>query len=504
MPVKRIHLEKGKGTALEQVLVSGFASSGTHGFCGGRGACGRCKVRFLSGAPLPSASDRRFFAPQELREGYRLACTARPAADCDIELCFAAGPEAEIVTRYEAEAAGKGQFVRTDRAERTEHTEPADVPPGQFCAVDLGTTTVVMQLVDRRSGEVLNTQAFQNPQRLYGTDVLSRISAAGSGRAAALQTCLETRLETGLRAMEAAGGQPDMVIVAGNTAMGHLLLGYPVDTLGKAPFQPYHIGSTFFRIAGYPAIFLPGISAFVGADIVSGLYACGMAEQEAFTLFIDLGTNGEMAAGSRERIVCSAAAAGCAFEGGGAQAMGTDITAMAFGLLQDGIMDETGLLREPWFHSGYRAQGNMLLRQQDIRDLQMAKSAICAGVSILLDETDGWERLQRVYLAGGFGYYLDVDKAAGIGLIPAALQGRCRAVGNASLAGAIRYGRYAASLPESVSGGAQTPGQENGRRAERAKLERIIAVSEPVNLAEHPAFADRYIDAMAFRKMETI
>ena len=484
--MKRIHLEKGRGTALEQVLLSGFAPSGTHGFCGGRGACGRCRVRFLSGAPLPSASDRRFFTPQELREGYRLACTARPAADCDIELCFAAGPEAEIVTRYEAEA------------------EPANVPPGQFCAVDLGTTTVVMQLVDRRSGEVLNTQAFQNPQRLYGTDVLSRISAAGSGRAEALQRCLETGLETGLRAMEAAGGQPDMVIVAGNTAMGHLLLGYPVDTLGKAPFAPYHIGSTFFRIAGYPAVFLPGISAFVGADIVSGLYACGMAEQEAFTLFIDLGTNGEMAAGSRERIVCSAAAAGCAFEGGGAQAMGTDITAMAFGLLRDGIMDETGLLREPWFGSGYRAQGNILLRQQDIRDLQMAKAAICAGVSILLDETDGWERLQRVYLAGGFGYYLDVDKAAGIGLIPAVLQGRCRAVGNASLAGAVRYGRYAAALPESVSGSAQTPEQEDRRRAERAKLEHIIAVSEPVNLAEHPAFADRYINAMAFRKMETI
>ncbi len=501
--MKRFYLEKGRGTALEQVAAS--ARAGAHGFCGGRGVCGRCRVRFASGAPLPSAADRRFFSPQELREGYRLACTARPVSDCDIELCFAAEPAAEIVTVHEAEAADAERTARQGRAEPPENTAPADIPPGQFCAVDLGTTTVVMQLVDRRSGAVLDTQAFRNPQRIYGTDVLSRISAAESGRAAELQKCMEDALADGLRAMEAAGGQPDTVVVSGNTAMGHLLLGYPVDTLGKAPFQPYHIGGTRFSVAGYPAVFLPGISAFVGADIVSGLYACGMAADDAFTLFIDLGTNGEMAAGNRERIVCSAAAAGCAFEGGGAQAVGTDITAAAFDLLQSGVMDETGLLREPWFDSGCRVQGNLLLRQQDIRSLQMAKAAICAGVSILLDETDGWERLERVYLAGGFGYYLDVDKAAGIGLIPAALQGRCRAVGNASLAGAVRYGRYAAPLPGSgMCAGAQTKERQESRRAEREKLAHIIAVSEPVNLAEHPAFESRYIDAMAFRKMETL
>ena len=87
MSVKRFYLEKGRGTALEQVAAS--ARAGAHGFCGGRGVCGRCRVRFASGAPLPSAADRRFFSPQELREGYRLACTARPVSDCDIELCFA-------------------------------------------------------------------------------------------------------------------------------------------------------------------------------------------------------------------------------------------------------------------------------------------------------------------------------------------------------------------------------------------------------------------------------
>jgi len=416
-------------------------------------------VRFLADAPPPSFADRKFFAPDALRAGYRLACTARPATDCTVEVCFEEETETEVVTWSGLEA---GQI----------HARGGPL----FCAVDLGTTTVGMQLVEQGTGAVLASCGFGNPQRAYGVDVLSRITAAEEGRAGALREAIVLGLEEGIRKLE-RHGQPEKIVIAGNTTMGHLLLGYPAGGLGRAPFTPWHIGSTHFWLGGYPAVFLPGVSAFVGADIVAGIYACGMAREEELSLFIDLGTNGEMAMGNRERILCTATAAGCAFEGSvSAGGLGSDMTAVAFDMLQRGIMDETGLLSEPWFTEGYRT-GNMTVCQQDIRNLQMAKAAICQGARVLLDRAGGAGRLSHVYLAGGFGYYLDVDKAVGIGLIPAPLRGKCRAVGNASLAGAVRYGR-----------------EEDAQE----ELEHIVAISKSINLAKEPAFGEGYIDAMTF------
>lgn len=457
-----LHFHKDEGSLFDQILASLKSEYGKIGFCGGRGACGKCRVRFPADAPLPSFADRRYFSPQQLREGYRLACTAKPVSDCEVEICFSGEPETAILTVSDMAQEGFGE-------------------EGLFCAIDLGTTTVVMQLVDKKRGDILFSYAFQNPQRAYGVDVLARISAAENGKAGLLRDMVLTELENGFAQMKKAG-EPEEIIISGNTTMGHLLLGYPAESLGKAPFTPYHIGSTEFDLCGHPAVFLPGISAFVGADIVSGIYACRMAEKEELSLFIDLGTNGEMAIGNKERIICTATAAGSAFEGGvSARVMGTDMTALAFDMLGRGIMDETGLMEEPWFSEGYKTD-SLLIRQQDIRNLQMAKAAICAGASLLLDKTDGWGRLAHVYLAGGFGYYLNVAKAVGIGLIPASLQGICSASGNTSLAGAIRYGRNSADGREEM-------------------LQHIVKISQPLNLAEQPEFETRYIDAMAFRRI---
>ncbi len=470
------------GTLLDAILARETVGQRTYGLCGGRGACGKCRVRFLSGAPLPSAADRRFFTPDELRAGFRLACTARPAADCEVEICFTKGPEQEILTVSE-----------TGMINRAGEGEPG-TGVSRFCAVDLGTTTVVMQLVDKITGDILYTYAFENPQRMYGTDVLSRLSAAADGKGELLRTVVMDGLEKGLAEMERRADFGEIVI-SGNTAMGHLLLGYPTESLGRAPFVPYDIKCRQFLLAGHPAVLLPGISAFVGADIVSGIYACEMAEQEDLCLFLDLGTNGEMALGNREGILCTATAAGSAFEGiVSARMTGTDITALAYAMLQDGVMDETGLLQEPWFTEGYRAgaEQGILISQQDIRELQMAKAAVCAGVSILLDQTDGWGRLSRVFLAGGFGYYLDVEKAAGIGLIPAVLEKRCKAVGNTSLAGAICYGRR---------GQGMCAGETGRSRLREEALEHIVRISTSLNLAKQPQFAERYVEAMRFGRM---
>lgn len=495
-----VRFQKKAGSLFDQILAKQEGSGGSYGTCGGRGACGKCRVRFRSDAPLPSFADRKFLTPKELREGYRLACTAKPSADCEVEVCFAQEREAQIVTVSEIEGQQLGMSAAESGAARESAgmkdgvltgTDMDDAPAGCFCAVDLGTTTVAMQLVDRKSGRILDTYAFQNPQRAYGTDVLSRITAAESGKAEALRQVLLTELENGLRKLETVR-EAQEIIISGNTTMGHLLLGYPVTGLGKAPFTPYHIETSYFDLSGHSAVFLPGISAFVGADIVSGVYACGMAEREELSLFIDLGTNGEMAVGSRDGILCTATAAGSAFEGGvSAQVMGTDMTALAADLCRAGVMDETGLLAEPWFTEGYQ-RGAITVRQQDIRNLQMAKAAICAGASILLEKADAWKKVAHVYLAGGFGYYLDVEKAVSIGLIPRTLRGICTAVGNTSLAGAIRYGR---------SGSRDVCGSHLLPQEREAALERIVRISQPINLARQPEFETRYIEAMAFTEM---
>ena len=465
--------------------MSESGSFDSAGFCGGHGTCGRCRVRFLSGAPLPSASDRRVFKPEQLREGYRLACTAEPVSDCRIELCFAKDFNMTVVSEYK-----NGWMLHEAGTE------------GTFCAVDIGTTTVVMQLVDRKSGRALARETFVNPQRKYGADVISRIEAS-EAHGEDMHRLIIQALEDGLQSLRGKAGDaagPDCVIIAGNTVMIHLLLGYPVESLGRAPFTPYHQGEATFTLGGIPAWVFPGISAFVGADIVSGIYASGMAESEEMSLLIDLGTNGEIALGNRQRILCTSTAAGTAFEGGGEYTVpGSDMISVSYELLEKRIMDETGLLAEPWFTTGYRV-GKALVTQEDIRKLQMAKAAVFAGIATLLDRMEVRpETVRHVYLSGGFGYFLDCRKAGAVGLFPKELAAVAEAVGNSSLAGAVRYGMKAVSQGETSE--RESLGVcEPGMTLYDSSVSRIIEISRSINLAEDGTFGDSYIGFMNFTK----
>ncbi|MDE5951996.1 MAG: ASKHA domain-containing protein, partial [Acetatifactor sp.] len=180
---------------------------------------------------------------------------------------------------------------------------------------------------------------------------------------------------------------------------------------------------------------LPGLSAFVGGDIVAGILACGMETEEEIPLLVDLGTNGELALGNRERILCCGTAAGPAFEGGG-DIWGADMIALTAHLMRQGLVDDTGLLAEPYFEQGISI-GGVQITQERIRQLQTAKAAICAGINTLIAAygLTGAEQVSRVFLAGGFGYFLDVEAAVELGLIPQGLEGRVTAVGNTALAG---------------------------------------------------------------------
>nr|MBQ8252467.1 DUF4445 domain-containing protein [Lachnospiraceae bacterium] len=461
-------LEKGENVL--SVLIAGkiFDERG----CGGHGTCGKCTVRFLGNAPLPKPGDRRRFTPEQLRDGWRLACLARPQQDCCIEILFEK----------------KSPFILTQsvltKAGQKNDTESIVIG-------DLGTTTIVLQLADPESGTVLDTFCALNPQRAYGADVISRIGCAMEGRAEELSRMVRECVERPVKQWIAQGHAIKMIIIAGNTVMSHLYEGYDVSGLAKAPFTPVTTGPLNTSVCNTEVTFLPGISAFVGGDITAGMLVCREEmEKERVTtaLLIDLGTNGEIALMGKDGILCTAAAAGPAFEGGfAAQIPGSDVISVVAELLEKGWLDETGLLAEPYFESGAPC-GEFTIYREDIRKLQMAKAAIFAGIRILLEESGTKaDEVERVYLAGGFGYKLNVEAACKIGLIPDNWAERTIAVGNTALAGAYLYGK---ELIRS-----EREGQEKSEPAGE-----IIRNTKSINLAESEAFDAYYLQAMELGK----
>lgn len=322
-----------------------------------------------------------------------------------------------------------------------------DAGSGTFLvAVDIGTTTIAMQLRDLTSGKVVETYFCINPQCSYGADVMSRIAAADDeGLREEMQRQVLDVLQAGLaRFMGKLSDNKEYIkgmTIAANTTMIHLLMGYEVEGLGQYPFAPYTVEEIRTKLFDMDTVILPGVSAFIGADVVAGVQALGMQEKGEVTLLVDLGTNGEMVLGNRECMLATSTAAGPAFEGGEAY-FGTDLIKQVAALLAEGTVDETGLLQEPYFTEGVLA-GGVRITQDYIRQLQMAKSAICTGIRILCEKygLKSMEEVTRVYLAGGMGYYLDVDAAVAIGLLPVALKEKTVAVGNAALEGAFLYGR---------------------------------------------------------------
>jgi len=490
--------------------------------CSGIGKCGRCQVRFCGYAPLPTQTDRAVIAPDNLRAGYRLSCMARPEKDCMVESAFEKEQKIDVVVYHKNET----MFIQGDTPKKEEE-ETADIDAdidtdtdidtdwknrekqsGRMwenaaviaAAVDIGTTTIAMQMIEAKTGRILDTYTCLNPQRSYGTDVISRIQAGTAGDGEILQQLVREALLSGIGQMADRIGNGSRqslkyIIISANTTMGHLLMGYPVETLGKSPFMPIEIKTVKTGCLGPLAILLPGISAFVGGDIVSGLYACGLLQQEGsgIWLFLDLGTNAEMVMGNGNRLVCTAAAAGSAFEGrGGCGATGAERIAAIARLLEKGIVDGTGLLQEPYFETGIEVEtgrgGKIRILKEDVRDIQMAKAAVRAGIHFLLEhlEVEGYEEIEKVYIAGGFGFYLDKMAAAKIGLIPFELTDKIEMVGNTSLAGARLAAREL--LKDDI-------GADAGLMS---WLENAAGKAEVFQLAEEASFERVYVDYMGF------
>ncbi|MGN0348105.1 MAG: ASKHA domain-containing protein [Roseburia sp.] len=492
--------------------------------CGGKGSCGRCRVRFLSGAPAPSEKEKGRLSKEELAGGIRLACAAHLTSDCTVEL---------LQSGQEAIAAVTGSSIRENPSAGRRKQASGSDPYG--IAIDIGTTTLAASLVSLQTSEVRNTVTEVNHQRSYGADVISRIQASNEGKGEALRESIRQDLRhmvERLTEQEGIGTEAlAKIVIAANTAMCHLLLGFSCENLGNTPFLPVDI-SLIRRSAAEvldmnrealraELLIVPGISVFVGADIVAGIYETGMAEREEVALLLDIGTNGEMVIGNRNRLLATSTAAGPVFEGGGISCgvpgisgaithvaikkklwrgryafapdietiakkppiglCGTGIIDTVSELIRHGLIDENGTLAEEFFEEGFPVAGeeegsSIFFTQRDIREVQMGKAAICAGLKTLIAEYQ--MEPSRIYLAGGFGTCMDVEKAIRIGLFPKSFAGKVTAVGNSSLSGAVRF------LLE-------------GEAAEK-KTEAIAAASEEMNLAMHTGFQDTYLEEMFF------
>lgn len=332
--------------------------------------------------------------------------------------------------------------------------------------IDIGTTNIEYAYGLPFSENVTVT----NPLSKYGLDVMTRINNANNGKLEEMSHELRNVISDCLQAK-----QCDEIRIAANTTMIHILMSYDCTNLGRFPFSPVHIEKivTSTKELGMkqdiPVVITPGLSAFVGGDIVSGLSLLDNTEDY---LFIDLGTNAEMVACIGNVTYVTSAAAGPAFETC-TRGYATNAIDGMVNMLSTGIMDETGLLSDEYFETGYDCM-NMHFSQKKIRDFQMAKAAIRAGIELLTDNISLNKEVINIYIAGTFGSNLNVENAIRLGMFPKWFGRKTKVLGNTSL---------------------------NGTKNLNADLEQRLPIKdslEEIVLANHPDFNDTYINYMNF------
>lgn len=493
----QIEYTVGEGTLLSHLPPYGESHALP---CGGHGLCGKCKVQAWGGLSPLSETERVRLTEEEITAGFRLACCTRVIGDCQVE-------RAEQSTAHTIQVAG-------------------DLPPitlapafsGYGIAVDIGTTTLAAKLYDV-AGNCLAQASGMNPQSRWGADVISRIEAALAGEAEALASAIRRAIDeliatlartAGIDAKEIDGG-----VITGNTVMLHLLTETSVEPLSHAPFAAERLfGETLSAIdlslaslAPDTILYLPScMEAFVGADITTALLASEICEQSDSRLLVDIGTNGEMALWHKGTLYCCSTAAGPAFEGAGlsmgmsgrsgaidrVQIVNGELFAHVIGegapqgicgsgvidgvacLLDLEAMDETGYLED----DPTVIASPVVLTQEDIRAVQLAKSAICAGIRTLTHTAElPLDALNKLVIAGGFGSYLSIPSAIRIGLIPHELRGKIRVIGNAALSGAamLLLSKHLQTVAEAL-----------------AKDANIVMLSA------NPIFAEAYMEGMLF------
>ena len=572
--------------------------------CGGKGICGKCKVRVLTGKVSDITDlESKFLSQREKQEGYRLACMTRILGDVKVaargqlegaqilstgleysvdispaiskkfvqldlptvddqqddlkRLAHAIGienPHIHIsILRKLPQVLRDSEFKVTVSYDdnRILDVEKGDTSKKSYgVAIDIGTTTVVCYLMDLITGQQVDIISGLNAQRPYGGDVISRIQHAmgGSDGLNRLREAIVNQISELIKELARRNkisiDHIYNVAIAGNTIMGHLLLGVDPQHIAAAPFTPattkaevYDAHDLGLELGIATRVFLlPHISGYVGADIVAGILASGMDKNKELSLIIDIGTNGEIVLGNRDKMVCCSTAAGPAFEGanirhgmGGESGAintvmldngnlkyttidnklplgicGSGIVDALAALLDAGIVDETGRMLDrdeieteigqkladrlteidglsAFIIVDSKSSGTgepIVITQKDVREIQLAKAAIAAGIKVLINKMGKKvEEISNLYLAGGFGSYIDKRNASRIGLIPSQLQHRIIAIGNSAGTGAMLS---LLSLEQ----------------YERTSL--IKGMAEYVELSSTLEFQNEYVDSMYF------
>lgn len=546
------------GDCLMQVARDAFID--IESSCSGKGTCGKCLVQLVDGgADEPHDDEIRHISAENLAQGVRLACRSKVTGMADYQVLGVAGKKHRIlsegrmpefnlnpsigkkyielekpklednlddVSRLE-QALGLGlsenlplsllqqipgvlrssgfRATLVSAGEDLIGIEPGDTTSLCYgAAVDIGTTTVVVSLVNLVSGEELAARTMINPQKNHGLDVLSRIQhvrehAGGlDDLSRMIRECIDSLIGEACKDAEVERRNIYEIAVAANSTMMHFLLGVDPSGIGKSPYVPSftcgvnvtarELGIT---ISPFGTVYcLPSVSAYIGADIVAGILSAELAGKDERALFIDIGTNGEIAFSSKEKLCACSCAAGPALEGmniscGMRAANGAiekvfindDVEIQtiggkaAVGLCGSGIIDAVGELVKagivlpsgrfvklqpgdapPWaqrlqsdngpasfmLSAGKKGFGPIAITQKDIRQVQLAKGAILSGILVLLSKLGiGLQDIDHVYIAGAFGFHVRMESFARMGVIPAELLDRVTLIGNSSKSGAI-------------------------------------------------------------------
>lgn len=447
-----------EGMSLYHVLQKeGIALSAP---CAGNGTCGACKIKVLEGSLPVTSRDAQLLDEAQLKDGWRLACQAYPRESCGI---YIPTEQFSVVTEYSDDGKNAGTLSQEET---------------YAIAIDLGTTTLAYELFSLKTGTTIQMFSSTNPQRIYGADVVSRMEQSDNGRRDMLKNTLRQgmRKDIGALTVGIAHEKIQSIAISGNTAMVHLFMGYSCEGLGRYPFTPVTLDSICMNAqqAGLmdeavSVLVMPGISAYVGGDILTGLACQRILSEQKPCLFLDLGTNAEMAlSDGYGKIYVTSAPAGPAFEAAniscgvgsvegavssiciqnGRQILttigekeivgfcGSGILEAVYELLKNNFIDESGLLTDKYFDTDFPV-GKLRITQQDIRQIQLAKSAVFSAIHILMKKAGvSVSDIDKVFLAGGFGYHLNVEKAVGIGLLPEEFTDKIQTVGNTSLYGA--------------------------------------------------------------------
>lgn len=517
--------------------------------CGGKGTCGKCRVKVKMGRASLSEGDRKHLSEEETAGGVRLACGIKLSNPIEIEIMesdglmnvFTGGEDIKIdvqpkVSKHYIEldcpsikdqrsdcsrireglsldslkmnnrfmsdlphmlrqCDFKGTVVLYDDILLSfERGDTSDALYG--AALDIGTTTLACYLMDLRTGKVVDVESAVNSQRIYGADVISRINYTMENEKGlkVLRDLIVNQINEMLislcRRQDIEMKNIYNMTVAGNPTMIHLLQNLPVRNISQSPYIPVNVDRVEIEgnelglpIGGYVNI-LPGVSGYIGSDITAGMLACGIDKSKGVSLFMDLGTNGEIVLGSREWTLSCSTAAGPAFEGasircgvGGIKGAiskidlsrdiiyetiggikpcgicGSGVLDMVHELLKYNIIDETGKMvdidcagcndsikKRLGIKDGmkyFAIEDDIIFTQKDVREVQLAVAAVKAGIRILMKEKDiSYSDIENVCIAGGFGNYMDVQSALGIGLIPMELSNRIKSVGNSAGSGA--------------------------------------------------------------------